>query len=398
MEMEKITDMNTVFLDPDQKSPRAQEFEEKLSNRIVGQERAVRRMSGLYQIFLAGMNPPNRPVGTMLFLGPTGSGKTRVIEAAAEVLFGDSNAIVKIDCAEFQHSHEIAKLIGSPPGYLGHRETSPMLTQENLDRMHTDETKLSLVLFDEIEKASDSLWQLLLGILDKATLTLGDNRRVDFSKTMVILTSNLGAREMSELISGGIGFAPTKGAKNPNDTEVDQKIYRTAVEAARRKFSPEFMNRIDKVVVFRSLKEHHLRQILDLELQSVQDRIMLSAGTKFIFQCSDTAKDMLLKEGIDFKYGARHLKRAIERFLVYPLSNLVATGQVGLGDLVTVDVNEANGRLVFSKRSGGALIQDVPEAVEYPEETEFKSGGVGVPLPQAKVARKSRGSGEKSEN
>jgi len=199
-------------------------------------------MSGLYQIFLAGMNPPNRPIGTMLFLGPTGSGKTRVIEAAAEVLYGDSNAIVKIDCAEFQHSHEIAKLIGSPPGYLGHRETSPMLTQENLDRMHTDDMKISLVLFDEIEKASDSLWQLLLGILDKATLTLGDNRRVDFSHAMVIMTSNLGAREMSELISGGIGFAPGKGAKHP-DNDVDQKIYRTAVEAARRKFSPEFMNR-----------------------------------------------------------------------------------------------------------------------------------------------------------
>src|ERR687890_27325 len=174
--------------------------------------------------------------------------------------------------------------------------------QENLDRMHTDDMKVSLVLFDEIEKASDSLWQLLLGILDKATLTLGDNRRVDFSKAMVIMTSNLGAREMSELISGGIGFAPGKGSKTPNDTEVDQKIYRTAVEAARRKFSPEFMNRIDKVVVFRSLKEHHLKQILDLELRSVQDRIMKSAGTKFIFQCSDAAKDMLLKEGLDFKY------------------------------------------------------------------------------------------------
>jgi ATP-dependent Clp protease ATP-binding subunit ClpA len=300
-----------VFLDPDQKSPRAQDFEERLAGRIVGQERAVRRMSGLYQIFLAGMNPPARPIGTMLFLGPTGSGKTRVIEAASEVLFGDPNGVVKIDCAEFQHSHEIAKLIGSPPGYLGHRETSPMLTQENLDRTHTDELKLTLVLFDEIEKASDALWQLLLGILDKATLTLGDNRRVDFSKCMVIMTSNLGAREMSELISGGIGFAPGKGAKNPHDTEVDQKIYRTAVEAARRKFSPEFMNRIDKVVVFRSLKEHHLRSILDLELQAVQDRIMVSAGTKFVFQCSDEAKAMLLKEGIDFKYGARHLKRAI---------------------------------------------------------------------------------------
>ncbi|MGB9182114.1 MAG: AAA family ATPase [Pyrinomonadaceae bacterium] len=398
MEMEKQIDTTeTVFLDPDQKSPRAQEFEEKLGSRIVGQERAVRRMSGLYQIFLAGMNPPSRPVGTMLFLGPTGSGKTRVIEAAAEVLFGDPNAVVKIDCAEFQHSHEIAKLIGSPPGYLGHRETSPMLTQENLDRMHTEETKLSLVLFDEIEKASDSLWQLLLGILDKATLTLGDNRRVDFSRTMVIMTSNLGAREMSELISGGIGFAPAKGAKNPNDTEVDQKIYRTAVEAARRKFSPEFMNRIDKVVVFRSLKEHHLRQILELELQAVQDRIMLSAGTKFVFQCSDTAKDMLLREGIDFKYGARHLKRAIERFLVYPLSNLVATAQVGLGDLVNVDLSESSGKLIFSKRSGGALIQEMPEQKDETEE-DSKSGGVGVPIPQTKAARKGHGRGDKTES
>ncbi|MGZ8845209.1 MAG: AAA family ATPase [Pyrinomonadaceae bacterium] len=401
MENTDSTMDDLVFLDPDLKSPRAQEFEEKLSGRIVGQERAVRRMSGLYQIFLAGMNPPSRPVGTMLFLGPTGSGKTRVIEAAAEVLFGDTNAVVKIDCAEFQHSHEIAKLIGSPPGYLGHRETSPMLTQENLDRSHTDETKLSLILFDEIEKASDSLWQLLLGILDKATLTLGDNRRVDFSRSMVIMTSNLGAREMSELISGGIGFAPGKGVKNPHDTEVDQKIYRTAVEAARRKFSPEFMNRIDKVVVFRSLKEHHLRSILDLELQSVQDRIMMSAGTKFVFQCSDEAKDMLLQEGIDFKYGARHLKRAIERFLVYPLSNLVATGQIGLGDLVNVALNEKTKKLVFSKVSGGALIQDmVPETTDL-EPLSARSGSVGLPIPQAakeKAARKGQGRGEKSES
>src|SRR5215210_7939966 len=220
-------DMNntgTVFLDPDQKSPRAQDFEERLTSRIVGQERAVRRMSGLYQIFLAGMNPPNRPIGTMLFLGPTGSGKTRVIEAAAEALFGDRNAIVTIDCAEFQHSHEIAKLIGSPPGYLGHRETKPLLTQENLDKHHTERDPFTLVLFDEIEKASDALWQLLLGILDKATLTLGDNRKVDFSQTMIFLTSNLGAQEMSELITGSIGFAPAKGTSFIAD-DLDQKIY-----------------------------------------------------------------------------------------------------------------------------------------------------------------------------
>jgi ATP-dependent Clp protease ATP-binding subunit ClpA len=390
----------TVFLDPDQKSPRAKDFEDRLGARIVGQERAVRRMSGLYQIFLAGMNPPNRPIGTMLFLGPTGSGKTRVIEAAAEVLFADVNAVVKIDCAEFQHSHEIAKLIGSPPGYLGHRETSPMLTQENLDRMHSEELKLTLILFDEIEKASDALWQLLLGILDKATLTLGDNRRVDFSKCMVVMTSNLGAREMSDLISGGIGFAPGKGVKNPHDTEVDQKIYRTAVEAARRKFSPEFMNRIDKVVVFRSLKEHHLRAILDLELQSVQDRIMMSAGTKFVFQCTEPAKDMLLHEGIDYKYGARHLKRAIERFLVYPLSNLVATGQIGLGDLVQVDLDR-DGKLLFSKKSGGALIQEIPTQAPTEEHLAARSDSVGLPIPQAKeakVAKKGQGRGEKTES
>src|ERR1043166_8773416 len=391
----------TVFLDPDQKSPRAQDFEERLGARIVGQERAVRRMSGLYQIFLAGMNPMNRPIGTMLFLGPTGSGKTRVIEAAAEVLFGDTNGVVKIDCAEFQHSHEIAKLIGSPPGYLGHRETSPMLTQENLDRTHTEDLKLTLVLFDEIEKASAALWQLLLGILDKATLTLGDNRRVDFSKCMVIMTSNLGAREMSELISGGIGFAPGKGVKNPHDTEVDQKIYRTAVEAARRKFSPEFMNRIDKVVVFRSLKEHHLRAILDLELQAVQDRIMLSAGTKFVFQCAAEAKNMLLDEGIDYKYGARHLKRAVERFLVYPLSNLVATGQIGLGDLVFVGLNPDTKRLVFSKQSGGALIADMPETTVQDPRLAARSGSVGIPIPQVqekKAAKKGHGRGEKTES
>ena len=379
------TSTQMQLLDPNKKSPRAQEFEEKLLARIVGQERAVRRLSGLYQIYLAGMNAPNRPIGTMLFLGPTGSGKTRVVEAAAEVLFDEAHAVVKIDCAEFQHSHEIAKLIGSPPGYLGHRETSPMLTQENLDRCHTETDKLTLLLFDEIEKASDSLWQLLLGILDKATLTLGDNRRVDFSKTMVILTSNLGAREMSELISGGIGFA-TKSKRNPEDTEVDNKIYRTAVEAARRKFSPEFMNRIDKVVVFRSLKEHHLRQILELELGAVQKRIMEGAGVKFVFQCSAEAKDLLLQEGIDLKYGARHLKRAIERFLVYSLSNLVATNQVSLGDMVYVDVDEDGKKLTFAKRPGGALISESGEFSIPEEEPDAKSGGIGMPLPKAQAA------------
>ena len=373
--------METVLLNPEQKGVRAETFEQQLANRIIGQEQAVRRLSSLYQVFLAGMNSTNRPIGTMLFLGPTGSGKTRVVEAAAEVLFGNPNAVIKIDCAEFQHSHEIAKLVGSPPGYLGHRETSPLLTQENLDRYHTEDCKIAFVLFDEIEKASDSLWQLLLGILDKATLTLGDNRRVDFSQTIVIMTSNLGAREMSELICGSIGFAPAQNVSK--QAGVNEKIGRTAVDAARRKFSPEFMNRIDVVVAFRSLNDDHLRQILDLELQSLQERIMVSAETKFVFQCSRAAKDLILKEGIDFKYGARHLKRAIERLLVHPLSNLVATVQVELGDLIRIDVSSETGELMFLKEAAGSLIGTIPSGGIEPESVSRLSMGFGVMLPHA---------------
>src|SRR5688572_1269016 len=386
-----------ILLDPDRKSARASEFEDKLSGWIVGQESDERRMIGMFQIYLAGINNPSRPIGTMLFLGPTGYGKTRVVEAASEVLFNEPHAVVKIDCAEFQHSHEIAKLIGSPPGYLGQRETSPMLTQENLDKAHTDDTKLTFVLFDEIEKASDSLWQLLLGILDKATLTLGDNRRVDFSRTVVIMTSNLGAREMSDMISGGIGFAPTKSGKPQEDSEIDTKIYRTALEAAKRKFSPEFMNRIDKVVVFRSLKEHHLRRILDIELVAVQDRITESAGTKFIFECTDEAKEFLLGEGIDLKYGARHLKRSVERFLVYPLSNLVATQQVETGDFVMVDFDKEKEALNFTKQSGKMIIADTaPDEID--EEPLTHADAVGMPLPQAQAAaERGRSKGENNE-
>ena len=361
------------FLDARVKSPRVQEFDDKLATRIIGQENAIRGMSSLYQLFLAGLNQTNRPVGTLLFLGPTGSGKTRVVEAAAEVLFGDANAVIKIDCAEFQHSHEISKLIGSPPGYLGHRETSPLLSQENLDRFKTEETPLSLVLFDEIEKASDALWKLLLGILDKGTLTLGDNRRVDFTRCVIVMTSNLGAREMSGLMSAGIGFAgaPRANSASDGDSNIDEKIYRTAVQAASRNFAPEFMNRIDKVVVFHSLNEQHLRQILHLELCALQERILRSANTKFVFQCSAEVKEMLLREGIDYRYGARHLKRSIERLLVLPISNLVATGQVDLGDLIYVDLDESGEDVAFSKRpaetplSDSALIEAVEEYIPF---------------------------------
>ena len=346
------TGLNTA-LDPSRRSTDAQEFETALRRRIVGQDAAIEKVTEIYQMFLAGLNAPGRPVGNLLFLGPTGSGKTRVVEAMAEALFGDAHACIKIDCAEFQHSHEIAKLSGSPPGYLGHRETHPLLTQEALNQWHTDKLKLTLLLFDEIEKASDALWQLLLGILDKATLTLGDNRRVDLSHCIIVMTSNLGASEMNEMINGAMGF---RQAPAFIDARIDDKITRTAQEAARRKFSPEFLNRIDKVVVFKMLKAEQLEQILEIELGLVQQRILQATGNnQFVFSCTPKVKKFLMQEGTDAKYGARHLKRAIEKNIVFPLANLVATAQVKLGDFVRIDVNGDNS-LVFVKEAEGALV------------------------------------------
>ena len=341
-------------LDPTQRSVESRDFEAGLRRKIVGQDEAVQAVVDLYQVFRAGLNSPGRPVGNLLFLGPTGAGKTRVVEAAAEVLFGDPRAVIKVDCAEFQHSHEIAKLIGSPPGYLGHRETHPLITQEALAQYHTEKLKISFLLFDEIEKASDALWQLLLGILDKATLTLGDNRRVDLSQTMIFMTSNLGGVEITELMTGGMGFAPVERA----DTTVrlDEKVEKTAAEAAKRKFAPEFMNRIDKTVVFHPLRSEQLEQILEIELGMVQQRVLETAKGRFLFRVTQPARDFLLREGTDMKYGARHLKRAIERHVVYPLASLLATEQVSLGDVISIEWDGLEAGLKFSKETQGAAV------------------------------------------
>lgn len=346
-------------LDPTKKSLAAERFEQQLRERIVGQDRAVERIARLYQIFLAGLFPPNRPIGNFLFLGPTGSGKTRIVEAASEILFGTAHAVLKVDCAEYAHSHEISRLIGSPPGYLGHRETTPYFSQSNLERYRTPEMDFTFILFDEIEKASDTLWSLLLGILDKGRLTLGDNTEVDMTRTVIYMTGNIGADRIDRLIAGGIGFADPRGSGA--DPDFDHQIYATVLDAARRKFSPEFMNRIDSVVVFRNLNTEHVRRILDIELAQLQRRIMQAAGdVKFSFELSDSGKGFLLAEGVDRKYGARHIKRAIERFLVYPLANLVATGQVRYGDHLLVDLGN-DGKLRFQK--GAPRLRIVGEAV-----------------------------------
>ena len=365
------------LLDPEMRSTEVLDFEQRLLSKIVGQDRAVRHIVNMYQTYMAGMSMPGRPIGNLLSLGPTGSGKTRVVEASAEILFGNPRAVIKLDCAEFQHSHEIAKLIGSPPGYLGHRETPPLLTQEAIDQYHTDRLKMTFILFDEIEKASDALWQLMLGILDKGTLTLGDNRRVDLSRCVIFMTSNLGAVEMSEMMHGnGIGF--TSGAKHDavSMAALDNKLYRTALEVAKRRFSPEFMNRLDKVVVFRTLTKENLRQILEIELNEVQNRILASqTDRQFIFTGTSEAKEFLLREGTDLKYGARHLRRAIERHLVFPLSNLIATGQICQGDIIKVDLDAAGLKLAFCReRALASFGSETPSVTGFAVRKASKAG------------------------
>jgi len=366
--VEKMVRLN-IPLDPERTGRDATQLETGLRRMIVGQDEAIQQIVSIYQMHLTGMSAPGRPIGNFLFLGPTGSGKTRIVEATAETLLKNPRAVIKIDCAEFQHSHEIAKLIGSPPGYLGHRETHPLLSQEVLNQFHTDSMKLSFVLFDEIEKASDALWNLLLGILDKATLTLGDNRKVDFSRAMIFMTSNLGASEMAAMMAPRLGFTAgevrEKTLAGVVDEKMTGKLARSGVEAARRKFTPEFMNRLDKIVTFQPLGSEQLKKVLDIELNLVQQRIFnASADRAFVFTLSDSSKDYLLTEGTDLKYGARHLKRAIERLLIQPMSNLIATDQVRGGDWIRVDFDNDATILRFAREAEGLPVQDMARLVD----------------------------------
>ena len=340
--------LRLALLDTTRMGRQAEDLERQLRYLVIGQDEAIHQIVRAYQTYLAGLSPVGRPVGNFLFLGPTGSGKTHIVEATAESLLKNRRAVIKIDCGEFQHSHEIAKLIGSPPGYLGHRETHALLSQEALDQYHTDEVKLSFVLFDEIEKASDALWNLLLGILDKGVVTLGDNTKVDFSSAMVFLTSNLGAAEMSSLVSPKLGFHAPSSDDSGCSEELNARMSNAGIAAARRKFTPEFINRLDKIVVFKALSREELERIVDVEIEVVQLRIdAAAAGKPFLIHVTDSAREFLLMEGTDLRYGARHLKRAIERLLVQPLSNLMATGQIHNLDCIGVTHSEGSPSLIF---------------------------------------------------
>lgn len=330
-----------ISLDPSRRCSDAVEFETELRRRVIGQEEAVIKTTETLQRFMAGLNDPTHPVGNILLLGPTGTGKTHLVESICEIMFGSTKGMIRIDCAEFQQSHETAKILGAPPGYVGHNDSVSQITQKKLDSTHTETTKLSIILFDEIEKAHQNFWELLLGILDRARLTDNRGSVIDFTNTLIFMTSNLGAREVIKAMDGDIGFMGISSVS-------DDRVKKISGDAAAKRFSPEFMNRLDQVITFHHLTPEDLGVILDIESGLIQKRILDSERTpKFVFTFSDEVKAFLIKEGTSAKYGARYLKRTLDKLVVDPLSTFVLTNQVALGDLVEVSL--VGDKLMFQK-------------------------------------------------
>ena len=316
-----------------------------LSRKVVGQPAATSVIVPYIQMFQAGLAPEGRPVGVFLLLGPTGTGKTRTVEALAEVLHGSSKNILKIDCGEFQMEHEVAKLIGAPPGYLGHRETQPMLSQQKLTSVTSDQSALSLVLFDEIEKAAPSLTRLLLGVLDKGVLRLGDNTSVNFEKSLVFLTSNLGAREMMKELRPDFGFQAGVGSLT---NDMTSKLQNIALVAVRKKFSPEFVNRIDCVITYQPLTAESLSQIVDHQITNLQTHVNTRLGNKcFQIEVPFETRQWLIEKGTSSEYGARELNRTIHRNLTQPLATMVATGVIESGARVRVEISGDREKLLL---------------------------------------------------
>jgi ATP-dependent Clp protease ATP-binding subunit ClpB len=339
-------------LEPGRLGDDVESFRAALAARVIGQHAAIDAVTEAYQIFRAGLSSPDRPLGSFLFLGPTGTGKTNLVEAMADVCFEDRRAMLKIDCAEFSHSHEVARLVGSPPGYLGHQETNPYLSSSNLLRYQTADCPFTLVLFDEIEKANDALWQLLLGVLDKARLTLGTNKEVDLSSCFIFLTSNIGSRSVSDILAPPLGFAV--GTSEP-DARVHQRIEDAVLWKARRTFSPEFLNRLDHKLVFHRLDARQLEQILDIELDKIEQRLA-RRGEPIRFAYSTRARERLLAEGTDPEHGARPLKRVLERRVVFPLARLIASRQLVGGEDVAIDWREGADEMEFTLAGGRHMV------------------------------------------
>ena len=325
----------------------------QLSRKLVGQADALEGIVPYLQVYQAGLAPEGRPAGVFLLLGPTGTGKTKTVEALAEILHGSEKNVLKIDCGEFQMEHEVAKLIGAPPGYLGHRETQPMLTQQKLSMVASEKSSLSLVLFDEVEKAAPSLTRLLLGILDKAVLRLGDNTAVNFERSMIFLTSNLGGRDMMTELLPRFGFEAGACQERP---DVGRKLASIGIGAARKKFSPEFINRIDRVITYHPLDRQSLAEILDQHIEEFQRHLSARLGpNSFEVEVPPETRSAILRKGSSVEFGARELKRTLHRHLTEPLAALVADGGIAPGSSVRLVFDEEEDRLSIQTEAGTML-------------------------------------------
>ena len=333
-------------LDPKVLSKNVQKLSDKLNAKVIGQERAIKQIIKSYTPMTVNMHREGRPLGVFLFMGPTGVGKTETVRAFASNLLGNRNSITRIDCAEFDESHHVSKLIGAPPGYVGYGE-KPLLSQEKIDQYQTKENKINVVLFDEIEKGHNRLFDAIMTILGDGRLTLGNGNLVDFSQSFVFLTSNLGSEAVRKMAEDrGMGFKPSAVER----LDMDEKVYKMSKEAARKQFRPEFINRLDSIVVFHSLSRESLKKILKNELDELQWRIWkspwrdftfnsgekLPAGRSIVFALTEDAKEFLLDEGTSEIYGARELNRAIDRFVGFPMASLIASEQIKHGDKVKI--------------------------------------------------------------
>jgi ATP-dependent Clp protease ATP-binding subunit ClpA len=304
---------------------------------LIGQAGVGKQILPFVHMFQAGLNPENRPAGVFLLLGPTGTGKTRTVEALAEALHGSSKNVLRVDCGEYQMEHEVAKLIGAPPGYLGHRETQPLLSQARVQAAASERSSLSVLLFDEIEKAAPSMMRMLLGVLDRGSLRLGDNNIVNLEKTIIFMTSNLGAESMQKELLPKMGFS--MAATRPNSGESDKRLESIGLAAAKKKFSPEFMNRIDAVITYAPLDDKAMERILTLQLEGIQRHLDSRLGERsFELHVTPKLRRFLLAKGVSREYGARELKRTLHRYVMQPLAAMVMSGKSIPGCLATVDL------------------------------------------------------------
>jgi ATP-dependent Clp protease ATP-binding subunit ClpA len=325
----------------------------ELARKLVGQPAAIAAVVPFVEMYRARLTPEGRPAGIFLLLGPTGTGKTKTVEALADVLHGSPKKLLKVDCGEYQMEHEVAKLLGAPPGYLGHRETQPLLTQQKLSGAASESCDLSILLFDEIEKAAQSLLRLLLGVLDKATLRLGDSTLVNFEKTIIFFTSNLGARQMSRELRPEFGYEAVLPRKS---MESGDKLERIGKSAVRKTFSPEFINRIDSVVTYQPLDSAALTAILDHHIEDLQEHIDRRLGERaFHIEVPVRSRRFLLEKGTSAEYGARELKRILQHYLMQPLAAMVAGGEINPGASVRAEVGPSKEKLVLRTTDDGEM-------------------------------------------